>query len=761
MERDPDLGFGDAARKFLRAAIQGNYFYIASALLMIVGCYLLMKSPLVSGDEYLRVLKSLAVLQGYELLVIATALFIRRRFAGIGDGYVLLLIEIALLFDPTFFNNNFFSMMKNGHPPSLIYGTNAVCLALALLKVGVLEGCLGFRLTNTARLGMLAAGIMVYVAPGPLGAWATDPAQARLHLYAMAWALGAVALLMPPVGAVVALDPPGATEGQRLWLPRLLAGIPLAVVALHHLEAMAVYQIPPHRADLAPLLIAVGLLLIRQESAKEPGGGLVPVDICFALGLWLSLHRSDVVSTNQMRNLQLAHEHLGSALAAAVVLASYGLLWWRLRHRALLIRIGVLLLAVVVAALRAAGVFAWIGSLEPPSFPSAAMGFNALVLFAAGLWWWMRRDDWAALLACAAAAGGTMAALPGEHVAETMGLYFLLGAIAVDRYFPLEVRGFRFLFAVAALLLPLKAGDPWIGGACAAVALLALVLRLANRWSGEFAAALVVALVVAANWIVSDANLRVRVDPAVAALLFGGLLFAAGLYVTLHKDRVLSWLADRDAPPPDAASSAHGLARALDPPPPGWMPKPRDAPDELPAEAKPPSEAPPALAVEPPAEQAEEQFAAPPGPEAAQAHPAGAIEEPRAAEGRVRDAIRQVLVENPAEGILGGESLTGEEGRRWRQMARLGTEDRDLFWFRDERGPRLVLLEQGIVALGDGGYGARIAYDQLSLVLRRRAVLRIVTHSAQDIAVPGLSPEQARAAHATLQLLLWELGDPG
>jgi hypothetical protein len=138
--------------RFLRRLIEVNYCYVVSALLVMIGCYLLMHSQLIEGRFFAHTVKTLMILQIYELAVILTAAAIVRRFGILDDAATLLMIELALLLDPTFFSNSFATMMT---PEATM--VNLVCLLLAPLKLAVLEHALHLRISPRTWAAFLLA----------------------------------------------------------------------------------------------------------------------------------------------------------------------------------------------------------------------------------------------------------------------------------------------------------------------------------------------------------------------------------------------------------------------------------------------------------------------------------------------------------------------------------------------------------------------------------------------------------------------------
>ncbi|MCA9447695.1 MAG: hypothetical protein KC931_11305, partial [Candidatus Omnitrophica bacterium] len=148
-------------KEIARRIIQGNVFYIFSAFLMMLGCFLLMPtSSIEEAEQFTRRLRSLLILEGYQFLVIVTAVVIVRRLRILSDAATLLLIATTLLLDPTFFSNAFLTLRT---PESL--ATNIGCLLLVPAKLSILQWGLRIRLTARALLSMGLAGGLVYFGP--------------------------------------------------------------------------------------------------------------------------------------------------------------------------------------------------------------------------------------------------------------------------------------------------------------------------------------------------------------------------------------------------------------------------------------------------------------------------------------------------------------------------------------------------------------------------------------------------------------------
>src|SRR3990172_3495050 len=149
--RDPVL------LRFVRAFLEGNYFYVLSAVLMMLGCYWLMPISIAEAEQFERRLKALLLLQGYEVLVIATAVTLVFHLRTLGDAFTLFIVELVLLLDPTCFSNAFFTLktVSGGM-------VNVICLALVPVKLGVLQHCLQLRVAPRAFAALLLTALFVY-----------------------------------------------------------------------------------------------------------------------------------------------------------------------------------------------------------------------------------------------------------------------------------------------------------------------------------------------------------------------------------------------------------------------------------------------------------------------------------------------------------------------------------------------------------------------------------------------------------------------
>lgn len=280
-----DIKLSQASGRFLQRVIEGNYFYVLSAALMLYGSYLLMRSPVITGTEFTRTLKTLLVLQGYELLVIVAAVAIVRRLKILDDAFTLLLIELVLLLDPTFFTNSFYTMTNAASG-----WVNVACSVLAPIKLAVLLAALRIRLDLRAWAAFVFAVVFVYLAEGPLCMKEPKVSHA-FYYYLIAWAPVCFAAILPAVPRIIV-----SVGGGEDYLPKerrgslniVLLALPLFMLVSHTVESAHVFRLRYYLFHLSPLALAAGVLLIRNLSAERLKPLVVLIDAAAIAALAVS-----------------------------------------------------------------------------------------------------------------------------------------------------------------------------------------------------------------------------------------------------------------------------------------------------------------------------------------------------------------------------------------------------------------------------------------------------------------------------------------
>lgn len=231
--------------------VHHNPFYLLSALSMLAGCYALNSGLAARTGELQKLFLLLGVLNGYEAVLIALAIYLIRRRNLQRDGRTLLLLEAPFLVDLAFINTEIGSnSVRAGRLFDLIV------LSLALLKMAVvlralwghlprrLFGAIGMQL---AVLFLLSSAFTRFehhqhgdVTPG--------------EFYAAWWVIGGLLIAYELQARFLGPDHAVETPPQR-FVRRLYLTLPLASIILHLSLLHWVYRVPFVSGDLGPLLV--------------------------------------------------------------------------------------------------------------------------------------------------------------------------------------------------------------------------------------------------------------------------------------------------------------------------------------------------------------------------------------------------------------------------------------------------------------------------------------------------------------------------
>lgn len=554
---------------FLRAVrsfLETNYFYVISAGMMILGCYLLMRSTPVSGGEIQRVLTGLLVLQGYELLVLGTIGLIRRRLPTIEDTLTLVGVEMILLFDPTFFANNFHTLVQSDHANAVGPWVNVGALLLLPIKLWAVGWINGLRLSRGTWGWLLLAGGIIYLAPAVLAT--TDPVWGRTGTFlAVCW-LSAVALVLPPsTDGVIASGRERIRSGlHHRWAPRFFMHFPAILLMAHLAETWFVHKIDFHGALLVPIFVTIGARALFHLQTASLAARIAILDAFVAASILASFPKAGISPKEVYNAPEPFFNSIGPLVVAGVAaclvytLGSIRFRQPRLLLRPLLMAVGgcvALLhelgwLAIVWEFVR--GVAGWL--LENSTLIEGLLISSALTLSVAfwrpgfsllsGLWMltWTLRLEPVAL---------------DTHFAEMLQMLLaLLLAVSAMEGSPSE-RAFRqgliLMIPLVALLRVAIAPFDWsLAVLIAEIALLFLfAVASQNRWLVAYSLGLAVLL---SGWVGRSEILGLGAPALVIAAALA--LFAAGVFVSFRKDRLiakLSALEGGEATQPPVSSS--------------------------------------------------------------------------------------------------------------------------------------------------------------------------------------------------------------
>ena len=253
----------------LRALMRNNVCYLLSALLMLVGCYIVCVPYLFELKIIGGLIDLLGAINLYEVLVVLTCGFLIRRIPANRESRTLVLVELLFLLDVTF--------TVNGSLPihfrwGLILA--AASLALALIKIFVLDTGARTSIFGGIKAFLLPSLLFVYTFQPFLVLFATSGTKSSALVTSLIWtAFGALPLLLlttrlgSPLLAEEFADLPW---WKRRRFQTTVAGITLGIVALQLCGQSWVHRIPITIHCLAPL--AISLLAVLPTLHPEAKG---------------------------------------------------------------------------------------------------------------------------------------------------------------------------------------------------------------------------------------------------------------------------------------------------------------------------------------------------------------------------------------------------------------------------------------------------------------------------------------------------------
>ncbi|MFI5381088.1 MAG: hypothetical protein ACHRHE_17460 [Tepidisphaerales bacterium] len=288
-------------RTWLTWIIDHNPCFILSGLSMLFGCHLLNLALYTPAGDTHKLLGLLAVVNVYELLLVAIGLVLIRKPVFVRDGRILLGLEAMFLCDVTFTSGIIATV-----DPRWGFGIAAVLLALAGVKLALI-------LRTFGTLGA-AEPIWRSAVPGPAFPWRTwaffmlqlsavlcvagvfkviaVPRHGKLPegvVYAGWWIAG----LLPAVGMAMRSLPSRrpAAPSAEMDLVRLFIILPFISLLVHLYSGGWVYSVPFRAAYIAPVLLglafaapAVPWVLLRRRHLVVVQFALAALALCFATG---------------------------------------------------------------------------------------------------------------------------------------------------------------------------------------------------------------------------------------------------------------------------------------------------------------------------------------------------------------------------------------------------------------------------------------------------------------------------------------------
>ncbi|MEW6355167.1 MAG: hypothetical protein AB1696_02485 [Planctomycetota bacterium] len=389
-----------------------NILYLLSAMLMLLGCYLISMPYLFRYREIGGLVVLLGIINVYEAMVILTCCFIIRRDASRPECAVLLLVELLFLFDATFTIN---ACMPVHFSWGIAIATAS--LALVFLKLLALEAGAGARVFAGAKAFLLLTAAFLCAFQSFL-MWPQAGPAAQQWLSYMVWGVFGV---LPLLLLLLRLDPDRDTGSCAMpwWrtgaFRRTAVCIALILVAIQVTGQTWVHQMPFCVEFLLPAAISIAVILpvmipsMSQTTLDAVRG--IALTIAFALALIAGKEVTHTVSILGQKAV-LSPFRIAALFGAAAFL----LMWRRERSRFHLHGLSILL-AVAIMGFDNDSIFAF--------FHRPALAKVGAIMPVAVLWVLFTRSYAHALLVMTAMLGLTLKAIDQCHVNLTLRLEML------------------------------------------------------------------------------------------------------------------------------------------------------------------------------------------------------------------------------------------------------------------------------------------------------------------------------------------------
>lgn len=243
--------------RLVRHLQRHNLFYLLSALLMLLGCYLISVPYLVSlNREASGLLMLLGTINLYEALVILACGFICRQAPRSREGSTLLLVALLFLLDVTFTIN---ACLPVGRVLGIAVGSFS--FVLALFKMYALERGARFPIFKEIRVFLTTAVLFLYSFQGLLGLYPEGTPAWKQAASCAVWTLyGLLPLLLwnlpLPRTKIAWAEPHAEPWWQSDRFRRTAIVITMGLLALQIAGAAWVHEAPCPFVFLIPLVIA-------------------------------------------------------------------------------------------------------------------------------------------------------------------------------------------------------------------------------------------------------------------------------------------------------------------------------------------------------------------------------------------------------------------------------------------------------------------------------------------------------------------------
>lgn len=241
----------------LQFLVHKNPFYLLSALSMIAGCFAINSDLSPRAGELGKLLYLLAILNGYEAIVIALGLYLIKKRKIIRDGRTLLLIEAPFLVDLIFLNAEAGSVAFH-----IGIVLNLLALLLALLKAGIVLRVLNGKVSRADSAFITAELAALFMLPSAFKWLEHRGAITGLHFYLAWWVVGMLLISYEVLGRWLGRGDE-LKPGVGRTIRHLYIALPIVSLIAHLGMLHWVYNVDFVAADLSPIFLGAAVAAHR------------------------------------------------------------------------------------------------------------------------------------------------------------------------------------------------------------------------------------------------------------------------------------------------------------------------------------------------------------------------------------------------------------------------------------------------------------------------------------------------------------------
>ena len=301
--------------------INNSVLYYLSCFLLLLGAYLMMHSPWLSGGLLTKYCEIYGIFLFYVVVLAGVCFVVFRRLAMAEDGLVVAGLVLLLVLDPAFFNNLFYTY-------SLRVGliVNSCGFGLAVTLYVALKALLGIPWSKTAiATAVLATGFIYYY---PLGLNIPQAeAMKNSYLYLLWWMPLVLAVLFDRLSDASSVSTEASGEQSKTVISHRLLKIfrvastliVFCMVLSHLLAANYAYSLDLYPEYLAPIFLGAGLLYFKL-SPRVGNKGKKLLWACAVLALCCSCGTGQRSMIHFASGIVLSPFHYGFCVAALYLL---------------------------------------------------------------------------------------------------------------------------------------------------------------------------------------------------------------------------------------------------------------------------------------------------------------------------------------------------------------------------------------------------------------------------------------------------------